>query len=294
MKKKRVLICGAGSVGIFLGAKIYAKNHDICLFGRKKLKEAENEKQEIFINNHRFTMPLQLYQLPKDTKYDYIFLTSKMYDLKKIVKLLKKNNITSKIIAGVQNGIADVSAYEKILNKKILPICIFGGFKIDKNKLKSLPTPVGWLTDSSKEGKIISRFILSCGIKCHSKKKFDSFRAEKMIANCSLNALSAIEKKTFKQLFSEKNNFERIERLFEECHNLLKPQYPIDKKEKMKKDFITNWKNVDHYSSTYQDLVSHRKSEIYFFNGLMVKLGKKYKLSAIENKRILEDFKKAK
>ena len=43
MDKKRVLICGAGSIGIFLGAKVYSKKHEVYLFGRRKLKAAENE-----------------------------------------------------------------------------------------------------------------------------------------------------------------------------------------------------------------------------------------------------------
>ncbi len=45
---KKILICGAGSIGIYLGAKLHAKDHDVTLFGRSKL---QNVGSEIFINN---------------------------------------------------------------------------------------------------------------------------------------------------------------------------------------------------------------------------------------------------
>jgi len=292
MNKKRVLICGAGSIGIFLGAKVYSKNHEVYLFGRRKLKAAENESDEIYINNKKFKLPLQIYKLPKKTRYDLIFITSKLYDLDKIVLLIKKNKLKGRIFVGIQNGLIDVSKYKRILKKRMIPICVFGGFRIEKNNLKSLPTSIGWLTEYSKDGKEISKFLSNCGILCRAKKNLDAFRAEKMIVNCTLNGLSAIEKKTFKQLFSKKQTKERINRLFDECHNILKQEYPLDKKEKMKKSFFNNWHNVNHYSSTYQDLMSKRKSEIDFFNGTLASLANKHNLNAEENRKILEDFKK--
>ena len=294
MDKKRVLICGAGSIGIFLGAKVYSKKHEVHLFGRRKLKAAENKRDEIYINNKKFKLPLQILKLPKKTRYDFIFITSKLYDLDKMIWLIKKNKIKGNIYVGIQNGLTDVSKYKRILKKRMIPICVFGGFRIEKNNLKSLPTSVGWLTEYSKDGKQISHFLSGCGILCRAKKNLDVFRAEKMIVNCSLNGLSAIEKKTFKQLFLKKHTRERIDKLFDECHNILKQEYPLDKKEKMKKSFFKNWHNVNHYSSTHQDLMSKRKSEIDFFNGVLVRLANKHNLNAEENQKILEEFKKLK
>ena len=61
-------------------------------------------------------------------------------------------------------------------------------------------------------------------------------------------------------------------------------------KEKMKKSFFNNWHNVNHYSSTYQDLMSKRKSEIAFFNGTLARLANKHNLNAEENRKIFGDF----
>ncbi len=288
-KEVKVLICGAGSIGIFLGAKIKKKGYDVCLFGRRKLKNAG--EKEVYINGKKYDMPLRVFSIPKNTRYDFVFLTCKLYDMPKIVSLIKKSKIKSKILINVQNGLVDNSKFEKMLGKKILPICVFGGFKIEDNKIKSSPTKIGWLTEYSGNGKEISSFVSSCNIKCKAEKKFDSYRAEKMLINCCLNGLSAIEKKPFNELFSSKQVEDRINKLFEESYEILKKRYPLDNKELLKKRMVKNWSKVNHYSSTYQDVISGRKSEISFFNGYLKKLGHIYHVKTNENNKVLQDFK---
>lgn len=289
MEKKKVLICGAGSIGIFLGAKLHSYGHEVHLVGRRKLKAVESDK--VLINNKEYDIPKRKYSFPKQDKYDFIFITSKLYDMGKMVNLISKNKIKGKIISSIQNGLIDCLKFKNILNKKIVPICVFGGFRIEKNKIFSNPTEMGWKTELSKEGKEVSRLLSSCGIPSGASEKFDSLRAEKMIVNCCLNALSAIERKPFKTLFVNKNTKNRIDRLFDECYAILKTEFPLDKKETIKKRMHRNWSNLNHHSSTAQDVLSGRKTEVDFFNGYMIRLGKKYHLPAEENEKILKDFK---
>lgn len=290
VKDKKILICGAGSIGIFLGTILHSNNNQISLFGRRKLKEV---KETVIINGKKYPVPEKIFNLPKNEYYNYIFITSKLYDIEKILKMISKKRLKTRIFIGIQNGLVDKSVYKNYLNKKrFVPICVFGGFRIEKSNIYSSPTSIGWVAPCSKEGIEISKFLSENGILCRADKKFESLRAEKMIVNCCLNALSAIEKKPFKDLFSNKFIKERIFRLFEECYNILKKDYPLGDFENMKKRLFENWHSVNHYSSTYQDAVSGRKSEINFFNGFIVRIGKKHKINAEENKKILEDFKK--
>src|SRR4030042_748766 len=235
----RMLICGAGSIGIYLGVKLHEKGHDVKLFGRKKLGST---KESIIIDNKKFEIPKKLFKIPKNEKFDFVFL----------------------------------------------------GFNLSGNKIIVKATPVGWKTENSATGKKIIRVISNAGIKCTTAKNLDSMRAEKTIINCCLNGLSAIEKKSFNLLFRNKKTRERIEKLFYECNNILKQEYNLDSAEKIKKRMYKNWSKLNHYSSTYQDLVSGRKSEIGFFNGYIVELRKKYNLPTDNNEEILEDFKRLK
>jgi len=291
MDKKRVLICGAGSVGVYIGVKLSSNGHHVDLFGRRKLKETE---EEITINDEKFKVPKRLFNLPKNQKYDFVFLTTKLYDLEQMVNQIKKSHIRYIHVVGIQNGLVDTSKYSKQLNKIIVPIVVFSGFNLKKDRIIVNPTSVGWKTEYSKEGKEISRFLHETGIPCAPDKKFDSLRAEKAIVNSCLNALSAIEKKPFKKLFEVKKTRERIDKLFWESYKILEKEYKLDKLESMRRKMFEHWSNLNHFSSTYQDVVSGRKNEACFFNGYLVNIGEKNGCQVEENKKIMEEINKIK
>ena len=286
---KKILVCGAGSIGVYLGTLLYSKGNEVTLFGRRKLKKVEGS--EIFINGKKFKVPEKIFKLPKNGKYDLIFITTKLYDFDYIINAIKKSRIKSGIISSVQNGLLDTSKYSKILGKRIIPITVFAGFNLKNNRIDVNTTSVGWKTELSANGREISRILLNAGIPCTADRKFDSLRAEKTIVNSCLNALSAIENKTFKELFSNKKTSERISLLFDECYNILKKEHKLDNKIQMKKALFKNWSKLNHYSSTCQDLHSGRPTEARFFNGYILKIGEKHKLPAENNKKILKEIK---
>lgn len=289
--KKRILICGAGSIGIYMGALLHAKKHDVHLFGRRKLKNVE--ENYVIIKNKHFEIPEKFFEIPKKGRYDFIFITSKLYDFAEVARLIKKSKSKAKIIAAVQNGLVDISKQSKLLGKKIIPVVVFSGFNIKNNEIHVNPTPTGWKTEPSDSGKKIAKLLHDAGIPCTSDKKFDSLRAEKTVVNCSLNCLSAVENKTFKELFESRRALERIKKLFEECYDILKQEHELDNKEKIKKKMFEHWRKLKHYSSTCQDLKSGRETEARFFNGYIVEIAKKYGLPFRYNKEILEEMKRA-
>lgn len=291
MKKKRVIVCGAGSIGIYLGTMIYSKNNDVKLFGKRKLQTVCDE---IKINDKTFDTPEKIFTLPKKERYDFIFITPKLYDLDSVMKKIKKSGIKGKHIIFIQNGIVDVSKYSNLLGKRIVPVVVFSGLNLIKGNIVVNTTKTGWVIEDSKEGKVISKFIRDSGIPCYTHRDFDSLRAEKSLVNCCLNALSAIEGKSFYELFKDKKTEERIWNLFDECYEVLKKEHSLDKKERIKKRILRDWSKLNHYSSTYQDIKSGRKNEVVFFNGYIVKLGKKYKLSTLYNEKILNEMRKIK
>ena len=270
---------------------MHSKGHRVTLFGRRKLKDIG--VGHVVINDKIFEIPEKVFKIPRNKKYDFIFITSKLYDFQDVVKLIKKSKTKSKVIAAVQNGLVDISKESKLLGKRIIPVTVFSGFNIKENIIHVSPTPIGWKTEFSEEGKKIAKLLFNAGIPCTADKRFDSLRAEKTIVNCSLNCLSAIEKKTFKELFEIKRTKKMIGKLFEECYNVLKQEHQLGEKEIIKKRMFNHWRNLNHYSSTCQDLISGRKTEAEFFNGYLINVAKKYGLSTRYNEYILRNMQKA-
>lgn len=287
---KEILVCGAGAIGIYLGTLLHAKGHNVTLLGRRKLKQIGNI---ILINNKIYKLPKKVHIIPKNKKYEYIFITTKLYDLKEMIKAIQKNKLTTNNLVSIQNGLVNNHPFEKMLGgQKLIVLSVFEGFRLFENQIIMTPTEMGWKVETTDEGKRISKLLLDAGILCKTEENLDSFRAEKTIVNCCLNALSAIEKEPFDKLFAAKETKKRIDRLFKECYTILKQRYKMEDADIIKNRMYRTWAHMNHYSSTCQDALSGRETEILFLNGFLIELAKKYHLKAPENQQIIKEFNK--
>ncbi|MEK6616967.1 MAG: ketopantoate reductase C-terminal domain-containing protein, partial [Bacteroidota bacterium] len=125
-------------------------------------------------------------------------------------------------------------------------------------------------------------------ILCAAEPNLDRVRAEKSLANCCLNGLSAILNKTFAELFSDPETLRRIERLFDECYAILSTEFRLESADVLKEHMVKDWRYAEHYSSTWQDYTAGKPTEIEYLNGYMVKLGQEKRLPVWENLRIVE------
>ena len=283
-----ILIIGAGSIGVYLGTLLNSKGHNVFLLGRKKLKKLH---ETILIGESVYSMPKRIYSFPKNKNYDFVFITSKLYDLENNLKKINKNNIKTKYLLSIQNGIVENELYEAYVKKfNFSSISVFEGFRIVENQLIVNQSKSGWKTDASKTGDETVKLLKDAGINCSTEKNLDSIKAEKTIMNCCVNILSAIKKKTFFELYSNPKTKNLMDKLFDESYAVLSKEYEIKPKEKLRQLFYQIIKPMKHYSSTYQDAISKRKTEVQFLNGLIVKFAKKHKLQAPTNERIIEEF----
>jgi 2-dehydropantoate 2-reductase len=284
----KILIVGAGSIGVYLGTMLRAYKHDVVLLGRKKLKKLN---ETILVGETPYELPTRIYHLPKKESYDYIFITSKLYDLKNNLQLILKNNLKTKYLISIQNGIVDKKLYEPYTKKsRFTSISVFEGFRLIENQLTASYSKIGWKTDNSLEGKAVSKLLFESGINCTSNSNLDSIKAEKTIMNCSVNILSAIERKTFFELCHNKTTLNRINMLFDEAYAVLNRLYAIKNKEILRKEFFDTVSSMRHYSSTYQDAVAKRKNEVEFLNGLIIKLSRQIKIPTPKNQKLLKEF----
>jgi len=74
----------------------------------------------------------------------FFFITSKLYDLENNLEKIKENNLISKNIVSIQNGLLDDSIYDKYVDKNTFAsISIFEGFRLIENQLKVSKSNMG-------------------------------------------------------------------------------------------------------------------------------------------------------
>ena len=283
-----ILIVGAGSIGVYLGTLLNNKGHNVFLLGRKKLKRLH---KTIIIGEQVYEMPKRIYSFPKNKSYDFVFITSKLYDLEINLKKINESEIKTKYLLSIQNGIVENELYNKYTKEfNFSSISVFEGFRIVENQLIVNKSKTAWKTDNSKTGIETSKRLQDAGINCTTEKNLDSIKAEKTIMNCCVNILSAIKKKTFFELYRNSITKNLMNKIFDESYSVLEQEYKLKPKEELRKLFYQIIEPMRHYSSTYQDAISDRKTEVQFLNGLIIKLAKKHKLQTPTNQKLLDEF----
>ncbi|WP_226646063.1 ketopantoate reductase family protein [Microbulbifer variabilis] len=288
MKKGKILILGAGSIGSYLAAKFFHANYHVDVIGRK----ADRIGERLYINNKKFDFPLTSSEINVQLTYDFIFLTCKIFDLKKNLHNLKKRSPKSKIIILLQNCLYDISELERIYNQDLTSILVYDGFNLTDNKLKHTKGS-GFLIGSDKHSENLLHLFKDSYIEIKTTDNILQHRIEKAIYNCAINIFSATYSKTVRELFADEKISERMQKILYESHEVLSQEMEISQdKEVMWDNLHRLASNLDHYASTYQDVRENKVTELAFLNGFIIDLGRKVGVATPLNIEAVDNFKK--
>lgn len=194
-------------------------------------------------------------------------------------------------MVSIQNGLVDKEVYEPFVKKNAFAtISIFEGYRLIENQLAVSSSKTGWITEDSKTGTVVSKLLSDVGINCHVDSEIESIKANKMVMNCAVNILCALERKTFFELFQNSSTKKVMDDLFDETYLVLSKVVSLDDKESLRERFYETIKHMKHYSSTYQDAIKAKRTEIDFLNKYIMDLAKKLNIDVPNSKKIVAKF----
>ncbi|WP_405295964.1 ketopantoate reductase family protein [Methanobrevibacter sp.] len=302
----KILVIGAGAVGIGLAASVASQGAEIAIYARnetaKAIKENGIQRTGLFTHYEIENVPVfETYEeIPKNT-YDYIFITSKTtaneditYNLGQHMDILKD---TTKIII-FQNGFGNDEIYLKHFTKKqVFSARVITGFTRPERHISEVtvytePILLGSLQKENPDClQEIADLITSSGINCELTDEVDKYLWAKMLYNCTLNPLGAILDVTYGQLTENPYTLELMDNVIDEIFEVIDAS-----------DYETLWHSSEeykdifysklipdtynHYSSTHQDIQRKIKTEIDSFNGKVIQLGNANNVNVDTNKII--------
>ncbi|MBE6498946.1 MAG: 2-dehydropantoate 2-reductase [Methanobrevibacter thaueri] len=302
----KILIIGAGGVGIGLATSVASQGAEIGIYARGKTAQAikENGIKRTGLFQHYEIKNIPVYEkyteIPENT-YDYIFITAKTTanedissNLNKHKNILKTN---TKIII-FQNGFGNDEYYLKYFTKQqVFTSRIITGFTRPERHISEVtvytePILIGSLQkESPHQLQEIADLITSSGIKCELTDEVDKYLWAKMLYNCSLNALGAILNCTYGELSQNPYTVEIMNHIIDEVFNVITTSgyetlwnSPKEYKNLFYSKLIPDTYN--HYSSTHHDLQKKIKTEIDSLNGKVIELGKINNVNVEYNKII--------
>lgn len=302
----KILIIGAGGVGIGLGVSVASQGAEIAFYARgetaKAIRKNGVKRTGLFTHYEIGSIPVyESYEDIPENIFDYIFIASKTTANEDIADNLNRHRDilkdTTKIII-FQNGFGNDEFYLKHFTKKqVFTARVITGFTRPQRHISEVtvytePLLLGSLQDEDpKPLQEIADMITDSGIKCELTREVGKYLWAKMLYNCALNPLGAILDVTYGQLTENPYTVEIMNNIIDEIFEVIKASgYETlwDSSDEYKDIFYSKLvpDTYNHYSSTHQDIQRKIKTEIDSLNGMIVQLGEVNNVNIDTNKII--------
>ncbi len=289
-----IVIFGAGAIGSLFGG-ILAKNNNVFLIGRKNHIEQIKKKGLIIKGKTKKNIKISAFENVEDILFspDLVIISVKSYDTENAVKKIKKIIDKNTFIMSIQNGLDNIEKIKKIMDKKKLFVCITTHGSVFYKPGVIIHTGIGKTTigalvkNSFFEQKLVDLFNLS-GIKTKVSTNIMYDIWTKGVVNSVINPITCIFK--CKNGYILKNPI--LEKLMEKiCYESVQVANACGFN-LVYEDVLNLTKEVifdtsENFSSMLQSIQNDSKTEIDNINGVIFKMGEKYKLDVSLNKVII-------
>ncbi len=313
----RVIIFGAGAMGSFIGALLQTSGHEVGLLGRshhlQAIKKAglvlEDHLSDTTLTVHfsalATSLPELLEKLPNP---DWIIITTKAWANENVsmtlraemhrLKMMEDANGT--MLCLFQNGMGNELPFLKALKIQTIfrGVTAHGchlkspghvshvgmGFSklglINRHGIESLETePEENMDQVIEKGKLLCRMLTRAGMPCDWEDDLLPSLYMKLAVNCVINSLTAVFEVPNGELVKNEFVLSIFEQVLDEVSSMVHLLCPkLSRSQIIDSVLEVVEKTAMNYSSTLQDLMSGRRTEIDYLCG--------YLLSRAREKRI--------
>lgn len=316
----RYAIYGAGSLGTVLGAYITKNGGDIDLINRNRAHiEALNENGATITGTVNFNVPVNVLT-PHEMvgRYDIIILLTKQLQNKEVVTMLKDHLADDGVIVTLQNGFPE-SEIAKIVGANRTMGCTveWGATMLSPGICKltsepdSLSFHIGKMKGISNQKYAEVKALLELMCPVHEETNLMGARWSKLLINATFSGIGTVIGGTFGSVadnaYARKVAITCVKECIDVGHAAGVNFAPVQGKDIVKIFYYNNpikramatmliplamKKHREIEPSMLRDIKQGKPCEIDAINGVICRLGKKYKISTPVNDKIVEIIKK--
>ncbi len=298
MKNKisTVAVLGAGAVGSYFGGLLARAGYDVILIARQDHVKAIQENG-LYMECQSFQERVSVkasteYQAIKNA--DLILFCVKSPDTESVAKEIKPYLSEDSIILSLQNGVDNGERIKSVLLNPVYPAVVYVATGMaGPGHVKHFGR--GELVIGDLDGKdacldqlmMIQEYLNKGNVPCSTSKNIKRDMWLKFLVNCSYNAISGIGQIEYGQMVQSTHINTLIEQITNEFLAVaekegvtISPEQAILANEQIAKT-MTKQK-----SSTAQDLMKFKKTEIDFLNGYIVRRGLVHQIPTPANQSV--------
>ncbi len=284
---QKIYVLGAGAVGCYFGGMLARTHHDVTFIARPERAQALNTSGlemdcKKFHETVRVKASSDLSTL-KDA--DLVLLSVKSLDTERTLAEVKSVLPSKAVILSLQNGVANIDIASKIITNPVYAAVVYvAAGMIGQSTMKHHGRGellVGSLgvaspTDDQNLSEICKLFERA-GVPCSIAPQIKRDMWLKFLVNCSFNAISGIGQISYGEMVKSPAIVKLIEEITKEFLAIAALEdVNIMMAEALAANDSIARTMVTQVSSTAQDLVKGKMTEMDFLNGYIVELGKRY------------------
>jgi 2-dehydropantoate 2-reductase len=304
----KVLVFGAGAVGLGLSSFLLQGGHRVHLVGKETtvvaLRKNGLKRQGIFgeadFSPQQLTASSYLAETGRET-FDFYLICTKSFDTENSARQLKAESTLARQNSPIilcQNGWGNAGIFSRFFPpKQVYNARVITGFIRPESHVVDVtvhaqPIHLGSLFDADcTRLQSLASALNQAGLPSAVTEDIGKDLWAKMLYNCSLNALGAILQVPYGHLGNNENSRVLMERIIEEVFQIMQGL-----------DYTSHWSSAndylkdfygqllpstyEHESSMLQDIRAGKKTEIEALNGVIVREGKKLQINTPCNETV--------
>lgn len=275
MTRRRIAIMGAGAVGCYYGALLAIAGEQVTLIGRASLRDAVRDRGLLLERKGRIELVRMTVATEPEavSDADLVLVCVKSPDTESAARAIAPHLKPDAVVLSLQNGVGNAERLAAILGRPVLPVVVYVATQM------AGPGHVvhhgrGELVVSTGPGSDIAAATLRrAGIPTEVSASTDSALWSKLVINCALNAISAVTRQPYGRIIATPGATEFMRGVVAECVVVAQASgvdLPGDLWAQVERICATM---PGQLSSTAQDMVRGRATEIDHLNGEILRRG---------------------
>ena len=279
--KHRVAVVGAGAVGGYFGGMLARAGIPVVLIGRPSFVEAVR-RSGLRIDSIRFqetVHPDAATELAAAAGADVVLFSVKTTDTVPVSKQLAAILPQGSLVVSMQNGVNNAEVIREASGINALPAVVYVAASVPApGTVKHLGR--GDIVVGSQDGRIgpLAEIFAAATIPCRISENIEGELWTKLVWNCALNAVSALGRVTYGEIIANGDDRRLVEAVVQETLSVARakgvhPPGLEDAKAAVAGAFKVAEQMSATRSSTAQDLVRGKPTEIDSLNGYVARTG---------------------
>jgi len=281
MRWSKVAVIGAGAVGGYFGGMLARAGAPVTMIGRRAFAEAvKNSGLQLDTAQFRETVyPEASTEIAAAAGAEVVLLCVKTTDTASAAKSLAPHICHEALVVSLQNGVNNAEEIRAAAGIDALPAVVYVAAAMSPpGYVKHLGRGDLVVGPKNAQTERIASLFLQAKVPCRISENIEGELWTKLIWNCALNAISALGRVTYGEIFASPDARRIIETLAEEVLAVARakgihPPGLEDPKAALAGALKIAQQMSGTRSSTAQDMERGKRTEIDSLNGYVARLG---------------------